>query len=131
MPLRLVGFFKGMGFLGSAGLGALAVVALVGIYWAGHINGKAAERLAAEARMVSHLQELIEQHETIRQQDMEILSGVVERETRIVREVERVEVPVSDCSQLGDDWLRAYNAIIEAAGGSGAFDDAGGSTEDR
>ena len=131
MPLRLVGFFKGMGFLGSAGLGALAVVALVGIYWAGHINGKAAERVAAEARMVSHLQGLIEQQEAIRRQDMEILTGVVERETRIVREVERVEVPVSDCSQLGDDWLRAYNAVIEAAGGAGASDDPRGRDQDR
>lgn len=126
MPLRLVGFFKGLGFLGSAGLGAVAVVALVGIYWAGHINGKAAERLAAEARMVGHLQELIEQHETIRRQDMEILSGVVERETRIVREVERVEVPVSDCVHLGDDWVRAYNAVIEAARGARAADGPGG-----
>lgn len=130
MPLRVAAWVVS---LGKGGLVAGGTLLLVVSHWYAFSQGQSAEATAAEARMAEHLRRQIEQAEEIRRQDMAILTGVVERETRVVREVERVEVPVSDCSHLGSEWLRGYNAVIDAARGaepsSGASGGAGDSRE--
>lgn len=123
MPLRLIAVGRWVWGLGKAGLVGSAALLLVATHWYAYNSGKQAEQLAADARLAEHLQRHMEQAEAVRRQDMEILTGTVQRETRVIREVERVEVPVSDCTRLGAEWLRGYNAVIDAARGAGAPDD--------
>lgn len=125
--LTLLGLARKSGRFGV--LAAFAVL-LVATHVSAYNSGKNAEATAAEARLAESLQRQIEQSEAIRRQDMQLLMEAVQTETRIIREVRHVEVPDSDCSHLGDDWLRAYNDAIRAASPDPRAPDDAGAPDD-
>lgn len=99
----------------------VVTIALVGglgftHYWT-YSKGKTAERTVQELRMAQSLRRAAEQAQKIRDEDINVLMGAKERETRIVERIRtiQIEVPTPDCSDLGPEWLREFNRAIAIA----------------
>jgi hypothetical protein len=87
-------------------------------------QGRQHERAVQERERMEALLAMAAEAQRIRDQDMSVLMGAVQREVVIrerIREV-RVDVPTPDCRSLGDDWVREANKAIAAASTGGAAD---------
>lgn len=107
-------FLKAIGFP----LVFFALVAGLGFthYWT-YSQGKTAERAVQELRLAQALRRAAEQAQEIRDQDIQVLMGAKERETRIVERIRtvQVDVPTPDCSDLGTEWMREFNRALAIA----------------
>lgn len=91
----------------------LAITALGGTWLHGQRHGIQKQRDAYELQHLRTLQALAAEAQKIRDQDMEILMGAVQRETTIRERIREVRVPVeSPCAALGNDWVRQANQIM-------------------
>ncbi len=63
------------------------------------------------------MQALAIEAQKIRDQDIEIMMGARDRETKIIERIRtvNVSVPTPDCTDLGAEWVREYNKAISAA----------------
>ena len=105
-------------------LALLVGAAVGGSWWHGYQTGKSAERQVQELRTAQALLRAATEAERIREHDLRLAFEARDRETRVVERVRtvRVDVPATDCRDLGDDWVREYNRAIAAsrAGGDDA-----------
>lgn len=94
----------------------LLVAVLGGSWWHGHRTGVQDQKDAYELQHLRTLQALAAEAQKIRDQDMEILMGAVNRETTIRETIREIRVPVAtpDCTALGADWVRQANQIMGA-----------------
>jgi hypothetical protein len=84
--------------------------------WA-YSQGKQTERIKQEKQHLQAMLRAVEQANAIRDEDIRLLMESGYRET-VIREVVRtvrVDVPASDCRDLGNDWVREANKAIAAA----------------
>ena len=95
----------------------VAVVVLAGSMWVwGYSTGKSAERQVQELRTTQALLRAAQEAERIREHDLKLVMEARDRETTIIERIRNVPVtvPTPGCADLGDEWLRQYNDVIEA-----------------
>jgi hypothetical protein len=94
----------------------LLVVALGGSYLYGQKNGIQKQKDTYELQHLRTLQALAVEAQKIRDQDMEIMMGAVNRETTIRETIREIRVPVATpfCTDLGNEWVQQANQIMGA-----------------
>lgn len=93
-------------------------ISLFGVtWWHGHHTGKTGERQVQELKTAQSLLRAAQEAERIREHDIKLIMEARDRETKIIETIRtiRVDVPTPECVDLGDEWLRQYNNVIEAA----------------
>lgn len=94
----------------------LLVAALGGSWWLGQKSGVQKQKDAYELQYLRTLQALAVEAQKIREQDMEIMLGAVNRETTIRETIREIRVPVATpfCTDLGNEWVQQANQIMGA-----------------
>lgn len=97
----------------------LAAAGIMGAYWLAYTNGREACKAEHDAATIAHITRAIEQANDQRAQDLEIIDAAQASEIKtrtvfrtIYREAEHVE---SDCADVGDEFVRVFNAAVRAA----------------